>query len=201
MRYKINSAVAYTRKMKTKVFFKWFFYSLSLVILYSIMSCGIFELWQPYFIISLAIAVSMREQEFASSVFGIVCGFMLDISIGTLFGFYAVCLMPCCFLTSLFSRNLIKVNFLNHIIFTAAATLISFSMYYLFNYAIWNTEGREIIISKILIPSFFATVITAIPIYLLVRLISRKLGLEENIDLNEAMEEIVEKREEKEKVK
>ncbi|MBD5082296.1 MAG: hypothetical protein HDT44_11120 [Ruminococcaceae bacterium] len=201
MRYKINSAVAYTRKMKTKVFFKWFFYSLSLVILYSIMSCGIFELWQPYFIISLAIAVSMREQEFASSVFGIICGFMLDISIGTLFGFYAVCLMPCCFLTSLFSRNLIKVNFLNHIIFTAAATLISFSMYYLFNYAIWNTEGREIIISKILVPSFFATVITAIPIYLLVRLISRKLGLEENIDLNEAMEEIVEKREEKEKVK
>lgn len=201
MRYKINSAVAYTRKMKTKVFFKWFFYSLSLVILYSIMSCGIFELWQPYFIIPLAIAVSMREQEFASSVFGIICGFMLDISIGTLFGFYAVCLMPCCFLTSLFSRNLIKVNFLNHIIFTAAATLISFSMYYLFNYAIWNTEGREIIISKILVPSFFATVITALPVYLLVRLISRKLGLEENIDLNEAMEEIVEKREEKEKVK
>lgn len=201
MRYKINSAVAYTRKMKTKVFFKWFFYSLSLVILYSIMSCGIFELWQPYFIIPLAIAVSMREQEFASSVFGIICGFMLDISIGTLFGFYAVCLMPCCFLTSLFSRNLIKVNFLNHIIFTAAATLISFSMYYLFNYAIWNTEGREIIISKILVPSFFATVITALPVYLLIRLISRKLGLEENIDLNEAMEEIVEKREEKEKVK
>ena len=201
MRYKINSAVAYTRKMKTKVFFKWFFYSLSLVILYSIMSCGIFELWQPYFIIPLAIAVSMREQEFASSVFGIICGFMLDISIGTLFGFYAVCLMPCCFLTSLFSRNLIKVNFLNHIIFTAASTLISFSMYYLFNYAIWNTEGREIIISKILIPSFFATVITALPIYLLIKLISRKLGLEENLDLNEAMEEIVEKREEKEKAK
>ena len=201
MRYKINSAVAYTRKMKTKVFFKWFFYFLALVILYSIMSCGIFGLWQPYFIISLAIAVSMREQEFASSVFGIFCGFMLDISIGTLFGFYAVCLMPCCFLTSLFSRNLIKVNFLNHIIFTAAAALVSFSMYYLFNFAIWNTVGREIIITKILIPSFIATVVAAFPVYLLIKLISRKLGLEENIDLNEAMEEIVEKREEKEKTK
>lgn len=199
MRYKINSAVAYTRKMKTKVFFKWFFYFLSLVILYSIMSCGIFELWQPYFIISLAIAVSMREQEFASSVFGIFCGFMLDISTCTLFGFYAVCLMPCCFLTALFSRNLIKVNFLNHIIFTAATALVSFAMYYLFNFAIWNTGGREIIITKILIPSFIATVITALPIYLLIRFISRKLGLEENIDLNEAMEEIVDKREEKTK--
>ena len=199
MRYKINSAVAYTRKMKTKVFFRWFFYFLALVILYSIMSCGIFELWQPYFIISLAIAVSMREQEFASSVFGIFCGFMLDISVGTLFGFYAVWLMPCCFLTSLFSRNLIKVNFLNHIIFTAVSTLFSFSMYYLFNFAIWNTLGREIIITKILIPSFIATVLTAPPIYLLIKFISRKLGLEENVDLNEAMEEIVDRREEREK--
>lgn len=201
MRYKINSAVAYTRKMKTKVFFRWFFYFLSLVVLYSIMSCGIFGLWQPYFIISLAIAVSMREQEFSSSVYGIFCGFMLDISVGTLFGFYAVLLMPCCFLSSLLSRNLIKVNFLNHIIFTAVSTLFSFSMYYLFNYVIWNTSGREIIVTKILLPSFIATVITALPIYLLIKFISRKLGLEENVDLNQAMEELVDRREEKEKNK
>lgn len=199
MRYKINSVVAYTRKMKIKVFFRWFFYFLALIILYAIMSCGIFDLWQPYFIISLAIAVSMREQEFASSMFGIVCGFMLDISVGTLFGFYAVWLMPCCFLTSLFSRNLIKVNFLNHIIFTAVTTLFSFSMYYLFNFVIWNTAGRDIIITSILLPSFIATFVTAPPIYFLVKLISNKLGLEDNIDLNEAMEEIVEKREEHEK--
>lgn len=199
MRYKINSVVAYTRKMKIKVFFRWFFYFLALIILYAIMSSGIFDLWQPYFIISLAIAVSMREQEFASSIYGIVCGFMLDISVGTLFGFYAVWLMPFCFLTSLFSRNLIKVNFLNHIIFTAVTTLFSFSMYYLFNFVIWNTSGREIIITNILLPSFIATFVSAPPIYFLIKLISRKFGLEDNISLNEAMEEVVEKREEHEK--
>ncbi|HBH94125.1 MAG TPA: rod shape-determining protein MreD [Ruminococcaceae bacterium] len=198
MRYKINSAVAYTRKMKTKIFFRWFFYFLALFILYSIMSCGIFELWQPYFIISLAIAVSMREQEFASSIFGIICGFMLDISVGTLFGFYAVWLMPCCFLTSLLVKNLIKVNFLNHIIFTAVTTLFSFSMFFLFNYVIWNTPGREIIVTKILLPSFIATFVSAPLIYFIVKPIARKLGLEDNVDLNEAMEDIVEKREEKE---
>lgn len=201
MRYKINSAVAYTRKMKTKVFFRWFFYFLTLIILHSIMSCGIFGLWQPYFIISLAIAVSMREQEFSSSIFGIFCGFMLDISVGSLFGFYAVWLMPCCFLTSLLSRNLIKVNFLNHLIFTAITTLFSFSMYYLFNYVIWNTSGREIIVTKILFPSFIATFVTAPLIHFLVRMISRKLGHDDNVDLNEAMEDIVEKREEHDKNK
>lgn len=195
MRYKIKSPVAYTRKMKTIIFFRWFFYSLTLAIVYSIMSCGIFGLWQPYLIISLAISVSMREQEFSSSVFGIFCGFMLDISMGTLFGFFAVFLMPCCFFASLLSRNLIKVNFLNHIICTSVSTLFSFAFYYLFNYIIWNTAGREIILFKILIPSFFATAVTAPLMFFLIKLIAGQLGLADTVNINEVVEEVVEKKE------
>ena len=193
MRYKINPNVAYTRKMKAKVFFRWFFYSLSLIILYSIMSCGAFGLWQPYLIFALAIGVSMRETEFTSSIFGIFCGFMLDISMDTLFGFFAVCIMPCCFIASLLSHNLIKVNFLNHIIFTGAAALFSFSLYYLFNFVIWHTEGRAIVITNILLPSFIATIITAPLMFYLTRLIASKFGLEQNEDLDEAVEEAVDK--------
>ncbi len=187
MRYKINSAVAYSRKMKTKIFLRWFFYCLILMLLYSLMSCGAFGLWQPFLIISFAVGVSMREQEFASAMFGILCGFMLDIALDTLFGFFAVLLMPCCFLTSLFSRNLIKVNFLNHIMFTAVATLFSFSMHFLFNYAIWNLPGREIIALKVLLPSLGATVLTAPLMYLLSKLLARKLGLENEINLSESL--------------
>ena len=195
MRYKIKSPIAYTRKMKTMLFLRWLFYSLSLAVVYSIMSCGIFELWQPYFIISLAIGVSMREQEFSSSIFGIFCGLMLDISLGTLFGFFAVFIMPCCFFTSLLSRNLIKTNFLNHIFCTSASTLLSFAAYYFFNYIIWNTQGRSIILLRILIPSFFATVITAPLMYFLTKFIAGKLGLADTININEAVEDVVEKAE------
>lgn len=195
MRYKIKSPVAYSGKMKAKVFFRWFFYSLALVTAYSIMSCGIFGLWQPYLIISLSIGVSMREQEFSSSVFGILCGFMLDISMGTLFGFFAVFLMPCCFFTSLLSRNLIKVNFLNHIICVSVSALFSFSAYYLFNYIIWNTQGREIVLLRILLPSFFATAITAPLMFFLTKFISGKLGHTDTININDAVEDVVEKSE------
>lgn len=187
MRYKINSAVVYTRKMKTKIFFRWFFYCLILMLLYSLMSCGAFGLWQPFFIISFAVGVSMREQEFASSMFGILCGFMLDIAMGTLFGFFAILLMPCCFLTSLFSRNLVKVNFLNHIIFSGITALFSFLMYFLFYYVIWNMAGREIIVLKVLLPSLGATILTAPLMYLLSKLLSRKLGLENEINLSESL--------------
>lgn len=199
MRYKINSNVAYTRKMKTKVFLRWFFYSLCLIILYSVMSCGAFGLWQPYLIFALAIGVSMREQEFSSSIFGIFCGFMLDISAGTLFGFFAVCVMPCCFLTSLLSRNLIKANLLNHLLFTGGTALFSFAMYYLFNYVIWSTEGRELILTKILLPSFAATLVTAPLMYFLTRFLALKFGQEQSENLDEAVEEAVDKADEERK--
>lgn len=199
MRYKINSNVAYTRKMKTKVFLRWFFYSLCLIILYSVMSCGAFGLWQPYLIFALAIGVSMREQEFSSSIFGIFCGFMLDISAGTLFGFFAVCVMPCCFLTSLLSRNLIKANLLNHLLFTGGTALFSFAMYYLFNYVIWSTEGRELILTKILLPSFAATLVTAPLMYFLTRFLASKFGQEQSENLDEAVEEAVDKADEERK--
>ena len=120
-------------------------------------------------------------------MFGILCGFMLDIAMGTLFGFFAILLMPCCFLTSLFSRNLVKVNFLNHIIFSGITALFSFLMYFLFYYVIWNMAGREIIVLKVLLPSLGATILTAPLMYLLSKLLARKLGLENEINLSESL--------------
>lgn len=199
MRYQINSVGAYTRKMKIRIFLRWFFYALSLVLLYSLMSCGVFGTWQPFFIISLAIGVAIHEHEFSSSIFGIFCGFMLDIAMDTLFGFFAVVMMPFCFLVSLLARNLIRVNFVNHLISTVITTLFSFSMFYLFNYVIWNISNREIVITSVLLPSFIATVLTAPLMYFLSRLIWRKLSPEDSSDLIEAVEEAAENADESKK--
>lgn len=192
MRYQINSGGAYTRKMKIRIFLRWFFYALTLVLLYSLMCCGAFGTWQPYLIISFALGVSIHEHEFSSSIFGIFCGFMLDIAMDTLFGFFAVLMMPFCFLMSLLARNLIKVNFVNHLISTAVTVLFSFFMYYLFNYMIWNISNRDIIIFSVLLPSFIATVVTAPLMYFLSKLIWRKLRLNDGPDLAEEMSEAAE---------
>ena len=199
MRYQVNLGGGYTRKMKIRIFLRWFLYALTLVLLYSLMSSGTFGAWQPFMIISFAIGVAIHEHEFSSSIFGIFCGFMLDIAMGTLFGFFAVLMMPFCFLVSLLARNLIRVNLLNHLISTVITTLISFSMYFLFNYVIWNVSSREIVITGVLIPSFIATVITAPLMYLLSRLIWRKLTLDDSSDLMEAVEEAAENSEESKK--
>ena len=192
MRYQINSGSAYTRKTKLRIFLRWFLYALTLVLLYSLMCSGTFGTWQPFLIISFAIGVAIHEHEFSSSIFGIFCGFMLDIALDTLFGFFAVLMMPFCFLVSLFARNLIRVNFINHLISTAITTLFSFSMYYLFNYVIWDVSNREIVITSVLLPSFIATVLTAPLMYFLSRIIWRRLSLDDSADLMEAVEEAAE---------
>ena len=199
MKYRINLGGGYSRKMKIRIFLRWFFYALTLVLLYSLMSSGTFGAWQPFLIISFAIGVSIHEHEFSSSIFGIFCGFMLDIAMGTLFGFFAVLMMPFCFLVSLLARNLIRVNFVNHLIATVITTLFSFFMYYLFNYVIWNISSREIVILNVLLPSFIATAVTAPLMYLLSRLIWRKLTLDESSDLREALEEAAENADESKK--
>lgn len=199
MRYQINSVGANTRRMKMRIFLRWFFYALTLVLLYSLMSCGVFGTWQPFLIISFAIGVAIHEHEFSSSIFGVFCGFMLDIAMDTLFGFFAVLMMPFCFLVSLLARNLIRVNFVNHLISTVITTLFSFFMFYLFNYVIWDISNREIIISTVLLPSFIATAVTAPLMYFLSRLIWRKLRLDDSSDLIEAVEEAAENAEESKK--
>ena len=199
MRYRINSGGAYTRKMKIRIFLRWFFYALTLVLLYSLMSCGAFGVWQPYLIISFAMGISIHEHEFSSSIFGIFCGFMLDIAMDTLFGFFAVVMMPFCFLMSLLARNLIKVNFVNHLISTTVTTLFAFSMFYLFNYVIWNINNREIMIFNVLLPSLIVTVVTAPLMYFLSKLIWRKFRLNDGSDLAEEMGEAAENAKESKK--
>ena len=190
MKYRINSTKSYTKKMKTQVFLRWFFYALVMLFFYCLMSCGAFNTWQPYMIICLATAVSMHEQEFSSSVFGIFSGFLLDISAGTLFGFHAALLMPCCMFISLLSRNLTKANFINHVIMNAVVSLLIFGMRYIFEYVIWKTPNSSVVLLKIFIPSFAATVVMAIPVYFLVRLISRKFRPGAGKDFGDTADEL-----------
>lgn len=194
MKYRINSAKAYTKRMKTQIFLRWLFYALVLLFSYCLMCCGAFHTWQPYFIICLATAVSMREQEFSSSMFGAVCGFLLDIATGTLFGFHAVLLLPCCLMLSLLSRNLIKVNFINHAALNCITALIVFGMFYLFNFIIWNEPNSDIVFWNVFFPSFIATSIMAVPMYFLIKIIAGKFGLDDarERELKETAEEAAE---------
>ena len=153
--------------------------------LYVIMRAGIFDAWQPVFIIPLAVAAAMHESELSSCVFALFCGYFIDIASDFVFGFSAVWLMGVSLLASLFVRNLIRVNMFNFCVLSLIAILIEFSMDYLFNVFIWNVPGGSVILTASIIPTAVSTFIVSPLMYLWVGFIEERLGSQENIEYYE----------------
>ena len=81
---KISRIKARTRRARLRGFLRWLCYSLVLLLFYLWEVAPLIRGWCPLLIIPLATAVAMFEGEFAAGVFGVFCGFMLDIASGTL---------------------------------------------------------------------------------------------------------------------
>lgn len=196
MKYRLPVSDPLSRTEKRNRAVKWGIFILMILLFYTLMRVGIFNRWQPFFIIPLTVAVAMFESEMAACVFSLFGGYMIDIACGYLFGFSAVWLMTAGVMASLLVRNLIRVNIVNFLIICAAAVIAEFSMDYLFNVFIWNVKHSEVIVSMTILPSAISTVIVSPAVYYLVRVVERRLG-SENVDVvNYSAPETEEKSEE-----
>ncbi len=174
MKYRIATNKAMTKNEIRRIVIKWVLYFVCLIVFYSIMRSGAFGTWQPFLIIPLAVAVSLHERELSSCIFALFCGYFIDISCGFIFGFSAVWLMFVCIAASLLSRNLIRVNFLNFMWISCTATLLEFSMDYLFNIILWNKENKEIILDILIIPTVISTIALSPIVYFIIKFIYSK---------------------------
>lgn len=175
MRYNISHRDELSRTEKRYRAIKWGVLAFTLLFFYVLMRAGIFGVWQPVLLIPLCAAVSMYEDELASCVYALFCGYMIDIASGYVFGFSAVWLMAVCVGASLLVRNLIRVNLFNFCLISLTAVIIEFSMDYLFNVVIWNVPKGEVILLVSIIPTAAATVVLSPLVYYLVRLIESRL--------------------------
>ena len=182
MKYRLPVRDPLSRAEKRDRIIKWGIFILLMLLFYTLMRVGIFNRWQPMFIIPLIVAVAMFESEIAACVFSLFGGYMIDIACGYLFGFSAVWLMTVGVLASLLVRNLIRVNLVNFMIIDAAAVIAEFSMDYLFNVFIWNIEHSEVIVKVTILPSAISTLIVSPAVYYLVRTVERRLS-GENVDV------------------
>ncbi len=176
MNYKILSNKPKTKLQRNRESLKWFLYSICILLLYALMCSGAFNLWQPFLIIPFAVSVSLYERELSSCVFALICGYLIDIACHFIFGFSAVWLMIVCLMTSLLSKNLIRVNIINFMWINMIAVLLEFFMDYLFNVLIWDIPNRDIILNNITFPSILSTILISPLIYLLVKCIYNRLG-------------------------
>lgn len=168
---------ARSRRAMLRVILRWTIYA-AIMILFYLFSCNpLIRGFCPLLLIPLATAVAMFEGDLAAGIFGMLCGLLMDMANGSsLAGFYALWLLFACPAISLFSRFLLKVNFVSHFVINAGVALVIAVLDMLFLHWVW--EGTQSVVSfvRVVLPSYFGSVLFSIPIYFLISLVVSKLS-------------------------
>ena len=173
------------RILNIKTTVRWLLYYVVIFICFIIMTSG--TLLKPILLIPAAICIAVGNNIYGSAVTGALCGFLIDICCGKLFGFNAVILAFFCILVSLVFELWLKNKFLNIFAASAAASFISSMLDYKFYYEMWNYEDSDRIFSEVTLPVFFYTVISSVFIYLIIRLINKLLMPKNHLTIEEAI--------------
>lgn len=182
MKFRILRYSAMTRREIYKSIAKWVLFSLVLLVSYTIEVTMPFASWQPYLTLTTAVAVSFFSEELSGVVFAAFAGMMHDLAMGSLFGFTSIWLMPCCLFVTLLVVNLIHGNILNFLWMNLTAVILVQSAELLFKYIIWRNPDIDVVLINYVLPALIATVILSAPLYLIIRQINKKLGVENNTD-------------------
>ena len=182
MKFRILRYSAMTRREIFKSIAKWVLFSLVLLVSYTIEVTMPFASWQPYLTLTTAVAVSFFSEELSGAVFAAFAGMMHDLAMGSLFGFTSIWLMPCCLFVTLLVVNLIHRNILNFLWMILTAVILVQSAELLFKYIIWRNPEIDVVLINYVLPALIATVILSAPLYLIIRQINKKLGVENNTD-------------------
>ena len=182
MKFRILRYSAMTRREIFKSIAKWVLFSLVLLVSYTIEVTMPFASWQPYLTLTTAVAVSFFSEELSGAVFAAFAGMMHDLAMGSLFGFTSIWLMPCCLFVTLLVVNLIHRNILNFLWMNLTAVILVQSAELLFKYIIWRNPEIDVVLINYVLPALIATVILSAPLYLIIRQINKKLGVENNTD-------------------
>lgn len=182
MKFRILRYSAMTRREIFKSIAKWVLFSLVLLVSYTIEVTMPFASWQPYLTLMTAVAVSFFSEELSGVVFAAFAGMMHDLAMGSLFGFTSIWLMPCCLFVTLLVVNLIHRNILNFLWMNLTAVILVQSAELLFKYILWRNPDIDVVLINYVLPALIATVILSAPLYLIIRQINKKLGVENNTD-------------------
>ena len=182
MKFRILRYSAMTRREIFKSIAKWVLFSLVLLVSYTIEVTMPFASWQPYLTLTTAVAVSFFSEELSGVVFAAFAGMMHDLAMGSLFGFTSIWLMPCCLFVTLLVVKLIHGNILNFLWMNLTAVILVQSAELLFKYLIWRNPDIDVVLINYVLPALIATVILSAPLYLIIRQINKKLGVENNTD-------------------
>lgn len=171
--------------LRFKTVFRWILYYLLIFLSFIIMTSG--TSYKPVILVPLAVAIAINNNIYGSAVTGAVCGFLIDICCGKLFGYNAVIITFFCIAANLLFELYLKNRFINYMVITAAVAYIQCWLDYKFYYQIWDYEDVERIFVSVTLRVWSYTVIASVLVFLLVKLINRLLMPREHLTIEEAI--------------
>ncbi|MDE6502336.1 MAG: rod shape-determining protein MreD [Ruminococcus sp.] len=161
------------RILYIKTALRWLFYYVLIYAEFIFMTSG--TLLKPIILIPTALYIAVRNDISASAVTGAICGFLIDVSCGKLFGYNAVLLTVSCIIVSLIFEFYLRDKFVSFIFISAVVSYIQCWLDYKFYYEIWNYENHEMIFTDYTLKIWAYTVISSVFVCLLLRLINHFL--------------------------
>ena len=172
---KINIPDAPVIKPGVKAAIKWLVFAVLAILIYSFSTAGSAKP-RALLLFPLVAAAAVFESEIPASIFGSLCGLLLDVSLGKLPGFTALWLCICCAGISALFGQLLRKNIVNFLwVFAVAGGIYLYIDYYLY-YKIWAFEGYQLALTKRLLPSAVKTYLWSLPVYGVIYLIERLCG-------------------------
>ncbi|PWJ13089.1 rod shape-determining protein MreD [Ruminococcus flavefaciens] len=171
--------------LRFKTTLRWMIYYLLIFISFIIMTSG--TLYKPILLVPLAVGIAVNNNIYASAVTGAICGFLIDICCGKLFGYNAVILTVFCIAANLVFELYLKDRFINYFIITAAAAFLQCWLDYKFYYQIWDYEHVGRIFRKVSMKVWLYTVISSVFVFLVLKLVNRLLMPREHLTIEEAI--------------
>ena len=173
------------RIFRFKTTLRWIIYYLLIFLCFIIMTSG--TLYKPVLLVPLAIGIAVNNNMYGSAVTGAVCGFLTDICCGKLFGYNAVILAFFCIAVNLLFELYLKDRFINYMIMTTVASFLQCWLDYKFYYQIWGYENVGRIFRRVSLKIWLYTVISAVFIFLVLKLVNRLLMPREHLTIEEAI--------------
>lgn len=173
------------RILNIKTAVRWIIYYVVIFFCFIFMTTGTFM--KPVILIPAALCIAVNSNQISSAVTGAVCGFLIDISCGKLFGYNAVLLAFFCIFVSLVFELWLRNRFINVMLSTAVVSLLSGLLDYKFYYEIWNYDNVERILTSVTLPVWIYTVISTVFVYLIFRLINHFLMPKTHLTIEEAI--------------
>ena len=171
--------------LRFKTTLRWMIYYLLIFISFIIMTSG--TLYKPILLVPLAVGIAVNNNIYASAVTGAICGFLIAICCGKLFGYNAVILTVFCIAANLVFELYLKDRFINYFIITAAAAFLQCWLDYKFYYQIWDYEYVGRIFRKVSMKVWLYTVISSVFVFLVLKLVNRLLMPREHLTIEEAI--------------